>query len=495
MTTSLRKNSIMMVLYEVLTLIVPLVLTPYVSRTIGASGIGIYSYSFSVVSYFVIIVQLGVKLYGRREIAKVNDDITKYSVVFWEIFSIQTVMFILASLFYVFFLFEFYEKSLLKLALCIQFIEIVVGYLDISWLFYGIEKFKVVLLRNVIVRLLEVAFVFLFVTDQTRQIQYILIMALSNLLGVIMMWTTLKRNLVRVKLCMKSIIARFLPLLTLFIPVLSTQLFSIVDKTIIGAYLSLDNVGEYENAYKIAKIPVVIIAALGSVMLPRVTKLLADSRDHEAKMYISKSMSIVMFISFGLAFEMAALASIFIPWFLGKGFENAISLFQILSFMIVFIGWGNVLRTQYMLPRGFDKLYTKSVIYGSLTNIILSFLFVKTLGVVGVAFASLLGEAIICVYSSIKMKNELRFCTLIKESSIYLYSSVVMFFVVMFSVKWMLDITESLFLILISAGILGMFSYLACTCFFERMTNRHIIEDELNIIIANIKNILKNEKI
>ena len=136
MTTSLRKNSIMMVLYEVLTLIVPLVLTPYVSRTIGASGIGIYSYSFSVVSYFVIIVQLGVKLYGRREIAKVNDDITKYSVVFWEIFSFQTVLFILASLFYVFFLFEFYEKSLLKLALCIQFIEIVVGYLDISWLFY-----------------------------------------------------------------------------------------------------------------------------------------------------------------------------------------------------------------------------------------------------------------------------------------------------------------------------------------------------------------------
>ena len=106
MTTSLRKNSIMMVLYEVLTLIVPLVLTPYVSRTIGASGIGIYSYSFSVVWYFVIIVQLGVKLYGRREIAKVNDDITKYSVVFWEIFSIQTVMFILASLFYVFFLFK-----------------------------------------------------------------------------------------------------------------------------------------------------------------------------------------------------------------------------------------------------------------------------------------------------------------------------------------------------------------------------------------------------
>ena len=74
----MKKNSFLMIIYEILGLIVPLILTPYLSRKLGASGIGLYSYTYSIALYFVIFIQLGVKLYGKREIAKVNDDKEKY---------------------------------------------------------------------------------------------------------------------------------------------------------------------------------------------------------------------------------------------------------------------------------------------------------------------------------------------------------------------------------------------------------------------------------
>ena len=89
----MRKNSIIMMLYEILGLIVPLILTPVVSRRIGPEGVGIYSYTYSIVTYFVIMIQLGVKLYGRREIAKVNDNKAEYSRVFCEIFYNELILF------------------------------------------------------------------------------------------------------------------------------------------------------------------------------------------------------------------------------------------------------------------------------------------------------------------------------------------------------------------------------------------------------------------
>ncbi len=483
MANSLRKNSIMMVLYEILSLLIPLILTPYVSRTLGAEGVGVYSYSYSIVSYFVILVQLGVKLYGRREIAKINDDQHRYSIVFWEIFSIQSVMLIVASLSYAIFLYKFNTSNVLKFALIIQAIEILVGYLDISWLFYGIERFKVILYRNLIVRLFQVVLIFLFVKEVADVNIYVFIMAFCNLFGVIMMWTALRGIICRGKIVLSNVLSHALPLLTLFIPVISSQLFAIVDKTIIGAYLTMDDVGEYENAYKIAKIPVVVITAIGSVMLPRITKLLADNQDIEAKKYISKSMSIVMFASCGISFGMSSIASVFVPWFLGPDFEGAIPLFQLLSFMILFIGWGNVLRTQYMLPRGHDFLYTKSIIYGSIVNILLSFLFIKFLGAIGVAFASLLGEAIISVYSTLKMKKELQIGQLFRENIIYLLSGLLMFVVLKMMLKLFESYTDNIILILLCTISVGVLLYFILVVIFEIITKHKIVVRELTLMI------------
>lgn len=482
----MRKNTILMMMYEVFALLVPLIITPFVSRALGADGVGYYSYSYSIVLYFIIAIQLGVKLYGRREIAKVNDNIEEYSKTFWEIITIEILLFIVVSATYFIFLFtHFGADKLLVTLLCIQFIELVAGLLDISWLFYGIEDFITIVIRNLIVRIIQFILILFLVNQSDDLVVYTAIMATCNLLGALSMWFRLGNKIVKPSILMGGIKERILPLLQLFIPVISSILFSVVDKTIIGSLLGMDSVGCYENSYKIAKVPVVIITVLGSVLLPRITKLLSDGNDTEARTYISYSMSVVMMISSALSFGLCLVAVDFIPLFLGEGFNDSIRLLEILSYMILFIGWGNVLRTQYMLPRGYDKLYTKSVVYASIINIVLSLLLINAMGVNGVAIASLVSEALICIYSSVKLRKEIDFKVLIRNNLIYFVAGFLMFVIIKSCRHQIIEHTSLLETLFVEA-ILGATIYIIFIVAYEIVTHKRVLLKEL----LNIKDML-----
>lgn len=481
----MRKNSIMMVLYEVLCLLVPLIITPYISRTLGAEGVGIYSYTYSIVTYFVILVQLGIKLYGRREIAKVNDNKKEYSKVFFELLYLEIAMFAIVSVLYTVFVFGVVRSEAYRIALSIQYIEIVVALLDISWLYFGLEKFTAIVIRNIAVRLGEILFIFMLIHSQRDVYIYIAIMAGCNFLGVLSMWLGIRSKIIKVAVSKSDIQKRVLPLIKLFIPVLSTTLFSIVDKTIIGSFINSENVGYYENAYKIAKIPVVVITALGNVALPRVTKLIADGKESESRAFIEKSMSLIMGITVAMSFGMFGIADVFIPLYLGDGFTAVIPLFKILSFMIVFIGWGNVLRTQYMIPKGYDTLYTKSVVYAAIINIAMSLALVKPFGAFGVAIASLGSEIVICVYTTLKLHKEVNCSLLIRENYSYIFFGALMSYLV-FATGRVLNGMLPDYLILCVQVVGGIFIYFIAVCIKERITNRYVIISELYYIKAQL---------
>ena len=66
-------------IYQILIIVLPLITTPYISRVLGAENIGIYSYTISVATYFILFGSLGIATYGQREIAYIQDDKKKYS--------------------------------------------------------------------------------------------------------------------------------------------------------------------------------------------------------------------------------------------------------------------------------------------------------------------------------------------------------------------------------------------------------------------------------
>ena len=151
---SVKKNFIYNLSYQVLVMILPLITTPYISRVIGAEGVGIQSYTYSIANYFVLFAMLGVNNHGNRSIAMVRNDKEKLNRTFMSIYLIQVIMSILMIILYIIYII-FFAKSY-KIIFIIQLIYIIGALFDINWFFFGMEQFKITVIRNTIIKLISV---------------------------------------------------------------------------------------------------------------------------------------------------------------------------------------------------------------------------------------------------------------------------------------------------------------------------------------------------
>ena len=134
---SIKKNYIYNLSYQILTLITPLVTTPYLSRVFGADGIGTYSYVESISSYFVLFATLGLTTFGQREISYVQENRKARSIIFWETNIIELIASTLCIAIYVVFSFMQVNRNM-YLVLVLNLLSVV---FNISWFFQGMEEF------------------------------------------------------------------------------------------------------------------------------------------------------------------------------------------------------------------------------------------------------------------------------------------------------------------------------------------------------------------
>ena len=251
--TSLKKNFIYNVVYQMLLIILPLITAPYIARTLGAEGVGIYSYTYSVAQYFLLFAMLGISNHGNRSIAAVREDDCKLSRTFWSIYSIQAFMYVLAIIAYLIYLFAFNVDN--KTIVAIQFIYVVSGALDISWYFFGTEQFKITVTRNMIIKIATVILMFIFVHNPGDLAKYTVIMAGGTFLSQAYLWTYIFRQVDVVKVNWIDIKKHIKEVIILFIPVIAYSIYKLMDKIMLGNMTTYMQVGYYENAGKIINIP------------------------------------------------------------------------------------------------------------------------------------------------------------------------------------------------------------------------------------------------
>lgn len=164
-TKSIKKNYLYNLLYQILILILPIITTPYISRTLGSENIGIYSFTISIVSYFMLFGSLGVSLYGQREIAYIRENKSKLQKTFFEIVSFRFITMVIAIFIYYLI---FVRNNIYKQYYKILIIYLLAASFDISWFFQGLEEFKKTVTRNIIVRTISVICIFIFVRSRKR---------------------------------------------------------------------------------------------------------------------------------------------------------------------------------------------------------------------------------------------------------------------------------------------------------------------------------------
>lgn len=315
--------------FQIFKLIIPLITAPYISRVLGSEGVGQYSFSFSIVTYFSLFAALGFEVYAQREVARYQDDKRQQTIVFWEIL-IAKMLSSLVSLtaFGVFVISGACDEKYHILLFILSINIIAVGF-DVVYLFQGNEKFGLIALRNVLIKCIGVGLIFGFVKKSSDVWIYTLIQAGILLLSNLSLWTRLSKILVKVKLSDINFMRHYIPTLKLFIPSIAVSVYTMLDKTLIGilvpgingigqSFSDLEN-GYYEQAEKIVRMGLSIITSLGAVMIPRNSQAIASGDNTGFYKNVNGALRFVFFIGTPIMFGLASIAFNFSPWFFGDG--------------------------------------------------------------------------------------------------------------------------------------------------------------------------------
>lgn len=430
---SVAKNYIYNLCYQVLIVVLPIITTPYISRVLGAENIGIYSYTYSIVSYFILFGSLGVALYGKREIAYVQEDTAKRTKVFWEILFFRTIMILLAAVAYVIFFMNFQLEY--QIYYIILILEVLAAGVDISWFLQGLEEFKKTVTRNIIVRLLSVTAIFVFVKSTNDLITYTLIYSIGNFLGNLMLWIYLPKFMKGVKIDFKGLEIKrhIIPIFMLFIPQITEKIYNMLDKTMIGLLVDdKTEVGFYEQAQKTIRILITVVASLGIVMVPRMATIFESEGKEKVQETLKKSFRFVFFIAIPLSFGIVSVLPSFVPMFYGPGYDKVETLIMVLSPMILLMGIENVVGTQYLIPTKQQKKYTISVSFGLITNFVLNYFFIIKYGAIGASISTVLSQGIVDIIQLIQVRKEMNLKEMFKPLFKYLVIGVVMFVICIF---------------------------------------------------------------
>ena len=468
------RNYLYNVSYQVLAIIVPLITSAYVSRVLRPEGVGANAFTNSIIQYFILFASMGIGYYGNRQIAYVRDNRPKMAKTFWEIQIVKTIMTLVSIIAFEIFLIFYTRQFDYMLA---QSLNLIAVAFDISWFYEGIENFKVTVLKNSFVKIMSMIAIFVFIKGPSDVTLYIVVLALSTLLGNLTLWPNIYRDLPKVKIGSLNPWIHFLPMAELFIPQIATQIYVQLNRTMLGVMVNETASGYYQYSDSLVKLILALVTATGTVMLPHVANAVSRGNMEQVNKMLYKSFDFVSAVAYPMMFGLAAISLTLAPKYYGPGYGAVGPAMMIESIVILMIAWSNVLGVQYLLPIHHQKQFTISVTVGALINIVLNFPLIKIWGLNGAMWATVLSEIGVMLYQLWAVKRLLNFRDLFFDSWKYLISSLVMFSIVFFMNRrlkssWLMMIFE----IFVGAGI-----YLFLICIMKAP------------IIKQINNIVKNK--
>ncbi|NCD69379.1 flippase [Mucilaginibacter agri] len=390
----MAKNYLYNLLLTLANLLFPILSFPYVSRMIGPEGIGKVQFAFSFAQYFAIIANIGVPIYGLKEIARHKNDFQARSQVFSELITIHFLACFSLSVIYlgVIFTFPYFADNRdMHLAAVLL---ILMGFTYIEWLYSGMEQFRSIALRSVLFKIIGLGLLYLFVRDRSDFRVYLYIMIFSfmgnNVLSLFM-----TRDKVKPVFSNLQLRKHLKPLFFILGTTLAASMYTDMDTVILGFLSNSKTVGLYTAAVKLSKITLPFVTSMGVILMPKVAKQFADDSMQEIQDTLSKTFNFLVFFAIPVVFGLALLAPEFIMLFSGKEFLPATTSMQILSLLPLIIGFGHMFLYLVLVPAGKNREMFSCVLGGMATSLILNILLVPHFKAIGSSIANICSEAVV----------------------------------------------------------------------------------------------------
>ena len=390
---SLKINAIFNGIKQCCTILFPLITFPYVSRVLGNSGYGKYSFSQSITSYFLLIAALGINTYAIREGAKIRENKKKITKFCSQIFSIN----ILSAVFSYICLFITLIVSA-KIGgyspyILVQSTAILMAAFGTNWINSIYEDYLYLTIRYIVVQFVALICMFIFVRTPEDVIPYCIISVFATSGGDIINLYYVRRY-VNIKFTFHMDFRKHIgPLIIFFVNSIAITIYVSSDITMLGFFEDDATVGVYGFVSKIYNMLKQLVNAVVIVAMPRVAYIIKN-RTKEYEEYVSKIFSAVNILLFPIIVGTFFMSKTMTLVAGGIQYVKGESTLKVLSIATLFAIYASVFTNCVLIVNQQEEKCLKSTIVSAVVNLVLNYVLIPKLGMIGAAITTVIAEAV-----------------------------------------------------------------------------------------------------
>ena len=391
---SIKKNFAYKSVLTLSTYLINFITFPYVARVLGVERFGLVNFVDNTVNYFLLFATMGVGLLGVREIAAVKEDKKRRDQVYSSMLALN-LLFTLVSL-------GIYLLCVVTVPKLCQYDElfyigtakVLFTVFLVEWFFTGVENFRYITLRSILIKVLYIISVFLFVRDTSDYRLYFILTV-----GVVVLNALINqlyiREFVRVRWNNIQLFKYLKQNVTLGIYTLMTSMYLTFNVMYLGLVSNNTEVGYYTTAFKLYSVVLGFFTAFTNVMLPRMSSLLANGEKDRFQELVNRSFSVMSTCCIPLILCSMIMAPQIVYILSGPGYEGAILPMRIIMPAAFAVGVAQVLAIQVLMPMKKDKVLLVASIIGAVVSLLINLLVVPYIESVGSAVVLLCSEAVV----------------------------------------------------------------------------------------------------
>lgn len=394
MAQSVKVNYILNLINTGTQMLFPLITFPYVCRVIEADGIGQINFFQSIISYISLFTCLGIPMYAIREIARDRSDVVQMNRTAMEILLLHSMLTLVGYAIVAILCLTVPQIQVNIPLFLILSLTIFFTAIGCEWFYQGIEDFKYITIRGLIIKMVSVVLLFIFVKSKTDLLYYGCYTVFGVLGGNIFNFFRLRKYIRRENIIFSELhIKRHVkPVLKVFSFSVVTSIYLQLNTVLLGFLKNALAVGYFAAATKVMQMLLTMSACLGSVMMPRASHLIAENKEDEFNRLIQKSYDFTLAIALPMTIGLIFCAPSLITALCGVKFEHSILPSQIIAPIILMVAISNVFGIQVLFPKGKINIVTLCCGIGAVADLILNLCLIPFFSYIGTSIAYLGAE-------------------------------------------------------------------------------------------------------
>ena len=399
MAQSVKVNYILNLINTGTQMLFPLITFPYVCRVIEADGIGQINFFQSIISYISLFTCLGIPMYAIREIARDRSDVLQMNRTAMEILLLHSMLTLVGYAIVAILCLTVPQIQVNIPLFLILSLTIFFTAIGCEWFYQGIEDFKYITIRGLIIKTVSVVLLFIFVKSKTDLLYYGCYTVFGVLGGNIFNFFRLRKYIHRENIIFSELhIKRHVkPVLKVFSFSVVTSIYLQLNTVLLGFLKNALAVGYFAAATKVMQMLLTMSACLGSVMMPRASHLIAENKEDEFNRLIQKSYDFTLAIALPMTIGLIFCAPSLITALCGVKFEHSILPSQIIAPIILMVAISNVFGIQVLFPKGKINIVTLCCGIGAVADLILNLCLIPFFSYIGTSIAYLGAEVVTTV--------------------------------------------------------------------------------------------------